>query len=90
MTALPSAPGPRQPSGARPAMSSPAWHSCTARDEAGTHKTTAEPVPAAVSMPVPALPFRSAPTGVRAAAWVPPDPETLRRVKTALDRLLRR
>lgn len=38
-------------------------------------------------MPVPALPSRPAPTGVRAAAWVPPDPETLRRVKAALDRL---
>ena len=87
MTSSASAPGPRRPSGARPAMTSPAWHSCAARDEAGTHKTVAEPVPAEVSMPVPALPFRPAPTGVRAAAWVPPDPETLRRVKAALDRL---
>lgn len=38
-------------------------------------------------MPVPAQPSRPAPIGVRAAAWVPPDPETLRRVKAALDRL---
>ena len=38
-------------------------------------------------MPVPALLSRPAPAGVRAAAWVPPDPETLRRVKVALDRL---
>jgi hypothetical protein len=51
------------------------------------HETAAEPVPADVSMPVPALPSRAAPTGVHVAAWVPPDPETLRRVKAALDRL---
>jgi len=38
-------------------------------------------------MPVPALPFKPAPTGMRATAWVSPDPETLRRVKAALDRL---
>jgi len=68
-------------------MTSPAWHSRAARDEAGKHETAAEPVPAEVSVPVPALPSRPAPTGVRAAAWVPPDPETLRRVKAALDRL---
>ena len=68
-------------------MTTPAWHSCAARDEAGTYKMAAEPVPAEVSMPVPVLPFRPAPTGVRAAAWVSPDPETLRRVKAALDRL---
>ena len=38
-------------------------------------------------MPAPALPPRPLPAGVRAAAWVPADPETLRRVKAALDRL---
>jgi hypothetical protein len=68
-------------------MTSPAWHSRAARDEAGKHETVAEPLPAEVSMPVPALPFRPAPTRVRAAGWVPPDPEMLRRVKAALDRL---
>jgi hypothetical protein len=87
MTSPASAPGPRRPSGARPATTSPAWHSRAAQDEAGTHKTAAEPVPAEVSMPFPALPSRPAPTGVPAAAWVPPHPETLRRVKAALDRL---
>jgi len=64
-------------------MTSPAWHSCAARDEAGKHETAAEPVVAEVGMPVPVLSSRPAPTGVRAAAWVPPDPETLRRVKAA-------
>lgn len=68
-------------------MIGPAWHSRAARDEAGRHETVAEPVPAEFSMPVPALPSRAAPPGVRAAVWVPPDPETLRRVKAALDRL---
>jgi hypothetical protein len=52
-------------------MTSPAWHSRAARDEAGKHETVTEPVPA----------------GVQVAAWIPPDPETLRRVKAALDRL---
>ena len=68
-------------------MTGPAWYSRAAQDGAGKHETAAEPVPAEVSMPVPALPSRSAPAGVRAVAWVPPDPETLRRVKAALDRL---
>jgi hypothetical protein len=68
-------------------MASPAWHPRAARDEAGKHETAAEPVLAEVSMPVPALPSRPAPTRMCAAAWVPPDPETLRRVKAALDRL---
>lgn len=68
-------------------MTSPAWQRGAARDEAGKHETVAEPIPAEARMPVPALPLRSAPAGVRAAAWVPPDPETLRRVKAALDRL---
>lgn len=68
-------------------MTSPAWHSRAARDEAGKHETGAEPVLVEVSMPVLALSSRPAPTGVRAAAWVPPGPERLRRVKAALDRL---
>ena len=68
-------------------MTSPAWHRRAARHEAGKHETAGEPVPAEVGMPVPALPSRPAQTGVRAGAWVPLDPETLRRVKAALDRL---
>jgi hypothetical protein len=51
------------------------------------HETAAEAVPADVGMTVPALPSRPAPAGVHAAAWVPPDRETLGRVKAALDRL---
>jgi hypothetical protein len=46
----------------------PRWRSRAARDEAGTHETAAEPVLAEVRMPVPALPSRPAPTGVRATA----------------------
>jgi len=38
-------------------------------------------------VPAPALPSRPVPAGVHAAKWVPVDPETLRRVKAALDRL---
>jgi len=68
-------------------MTSPAWPSSAARDEAARHETAGEPVPAEVSVPAPALPSRPVPAGVRAAAWVPVDPETLRRVKAALDRL---
>jgi hypothetical protein len=56
-------------------MTSPAWHGRAAREEAGKHETAAEAVPAEVSMPVPALPSRPAPTGVRAAA-----PHTARRL----------
>jgi hypothetical protein len=68
-------------------MTSEAYHSRGARDEAGKHETVGESVPVEVGTPVPVLPSRPAPTGVRAAAWSPPDPKTLRRVKAALDRL---
>jgi|HubBroStandDraft_4_1064222.scaffolds.fasta_scaffold519040_1 hypothetical protein len=68
-------------------MTSAACRSRAARDEAGKHETVGESVPVEVGTPVPALPSRPASAGVRAAAWSPPDPETLRRVKAALDRL---
>jgi hypothetical protein len=68
-------------------MTSPPWHGRAAREPVGEHETAAEPVLSEVSMPVPALPSRPPSTEVRAAAWVPPDPETLRRVKAALGRL---
>lgn len=87
MTSSASAPHRWWPGGAYPPMTSPAWHSSATQNEAGKHELVAEPVPAEVSIPVPALPSRPAPTGVRAAPWVPPNPEILRRVKAALDRL---
>jgi hypothetical protein len=68
-------------------MTSPTWQSSTARDEPARRETAGEPMPAEVSVPAPALPSRPLPAGVHAAKWVPPDPETLRRVKAALDRL---
>ncbi len=68
-------------------MTSPAWHGSAARDEPARHETAGEPVPAEVSVPAPALPSRPLPAGERAVTWVPVDPETLRRVKVALDRL---
>jgi hypothetical protein len=68
-------------------MTSSVWHGSTARAEPGGNETAGELAPAEVGMPAPALPPRPVPAGVHAAKWVPPNPETLRRVKAALDRL---
>jgi len=68
-------------------MTSPTWQSSAARDEPARQETARELAPAEVSVPAPALPSRPVPAGVHAAKWVPVDPETLRRVKAALDRL---
>ena len=66
-----------------PAMSSRASHnSATSLPQAAC-----EPAPTPVSAPGTALPLRPQSAGADARQWPPPDPEILRRVKTALTRL---
>ena len=68
---------------ARPAMSSPASHSsATSLPEAAC-----ESAPTSVAAAGTALPLRPQSAGVDARQWLPPDPEILRRVKAALNRL---
>jgi len=75
--------GPDHPrEGAPLAMSSPASHASPA-----CPPEAAEPPPVPVSAPGMALPLRPRPARATATQWAPADPEILRRVKAALDRL---
>jgi hypothetical protein len=67
-------------------MTSPVQDSA-ARPGAFGQDTDLEPVLAPACGPAPQLPSRPSPAEVPAAKCVPPDPDTLRRVKAALDRL---
>ena len=69
-------------------MNSPATPSTA--DRPGTapgQETARELAPPATGVPAAALPARPLPAGVGAKKWVPSDPEILRRVRAALDRL---
>lgn len=69
--------------GASPTMSSPAPHSTAVFWTESARESAAVPAGA----PGMALPLRPQRAGVNAKHWVPPDPETMRRVKAALARL---
>jgi hypothetical protein len=69
-------------------MNSPATHSIAVRPgTAPGQETTCELAPPAVGVPAAVLPARPLTAGVRATKRVPSDPEILRRVRAALDRL---
>ncbi len=68
-------------------MTTPAQQSSIALHEAAGQEPALELVPAVASVPAPALPSRPVQAEVRVAKRVPADPETLRRVRAALDRL---
>jgi hypothetical protein len=69
-------------------MNSPATHRIAVRPGSAVGKETArELAPPVAGVPAAALPARPLPAGVRAGKWIPSDPEILRRVRAALDRL---
>ena len=69
-------------------MSSPEPHSTAIQPgTAPGQQTVCELAPPAAGVPAAALPARPLPAGVGAKKWVPSDPEILRRVRAALDRL---
>lgn len=74
--------------GASPAMTSTAAPYDASLQRGASHQSARELAADVVRMPAIALPSRTLPAGVRAKRWAPPaDPETLRRIKAALDRL---
>jgi len=68
-------------------MTSPARENSVALDGVAGQEPARELVPAVPGVPAPSLPRRPVQGAARAATWVPADPETLRRVREALDRL---
>ena len=54
---------------------------------AGQQPARERSAPLLPGVPVPALPPRPTPAGIRASKWVPADPGVLSRVRAALDRL---
>jgi hypothetical protein len=69
-------------------MNSHATHRIVVQPGSAAGKETAcELAPPVAGVPAAALPARPLPAGVRAGKWIPSDPEILRRVRAALDRL---
>ncbi len=67
-------------------MTRPTLHSSPWQRSAG-QETLGDLAPSAADSAVAGLPSRPVPAAVNARKWVPADPETLRRVKSALDGL---